>query len=101
MTMRHDRGPRRGRILVVDDDELVRRVVIRALTADHEVVEASGGGQALEVLTGAAVEFDLVLLDVEMPDVNGVDVWRELESRAPARLGRIVIMTGGGRSRDA
>src|ERR1700742_185353 len=66
------------RILVVDDvadnrDILVRRLVRRGFDA----VEASGGRQALELLTGEQ-PFDVVLLDIMMPDMSGNDVLREI-----------------------
>ncbi|MBF0151217.1 MAG: response regulator [Magnetococcales bacterium] len=59
-------------ILVVDDDAINREVIRANLGGNHEVIEASNGAQCLEWLNQK--EFDLVLLDLMMPDVSGYDV---------------------------
>jgi adenylate cyclase len=62
-----------GSILVVDDIEANRDILARRLTRDgHRVASAAGGQQALQALADEA--FDLVLLDLMMPDINGFDV---------------------------
>src|SRR5579884_2550102 len=75
------------RALVVDDDRAVREALRRALAlAGYEVQLAAGGAQALELL--AASVPDVVVLDVAMPDVDGLEVCRRLR-----RLGnRIPIL---------
>jgi two-component system, OmpR family, response regulator MprA len=82
------------RVLVVDDDALVRRMLTRSLTAEgFEVEGATDGGAAL-----AAVERsvpDLVILDVTMPGVDGLAVCRRL--RAKGMSGSILMLT----ARDA
>src|SRR5918994_5686418 len=80
------------RIVVADDDALARRVITATLRdAGFEVVaEAIDGLQAVE-----AVEFhqpDLVLLDVVMPLVDGIDAARRIASRARDTV--IVMLTG-------
>jgi two-component system, OmpR family, response regulator MprA len=76
------------RILVVDDERAVRAAVRRALTLEGYVVEeADGGGSALSVLQASAP--DAVVLDVLMPDVDGIEVCRRLraaEDRTPVLL---------------
>ena len=65
-----------GRILVVDDEAVNRRVLSNFLTAEgYRVQSASGGAEALEVIEQR--EPDLVLLDIMMPRVSGYDVCRE------------------------
>lgn len=65
-----------GRILVVDDEAVNRRVLSNFLTAEGYTVEAApGGAEALDVLEQR--ETDLVLLDIMMPRVSGYDVCRE------------------------
>ena len=69
-------------ILVVDDDEQVRRTVARMLRLEgHEVTEAGSGAEALAALEPGPV--DLVLSDVMMPDMNGCDLGRLIARRHP------------------
>lgn len=60
-----------GRILVVDDDPMVRTFVVFALEdANYDVVEASDGAEALELIAGTAA-FDALVTDIRMPNVDG------------------------------
>jgi two-component system response regulator MprA len=71
---------RRVRILVVDDDAAVRRSLATALGRDgYDVVSADGGGAALAETSHATL--DAIVLDVAMPDPNGLEVCRRLRSR--------------------
>jgi two-component system response regulator MprA len=78
------------RILVVDDDAAVRESLGRALRLEGYDVELAGGGsEALERLEGNGDDPDLVVLDVLMPDVDGIDVCRRLRrmgSRLPVLM---------------
>ena len=78
----HDSGaraPETGKILVVDDLESNRDVLSRRLTREgHQVGVATGGREALRKLTGG--DFDLVLLDLMMPDMNGFEVLARLKA---------------------
>ncbi len=68
-----------SRILVVDDNAANRDVLARRLTREgHEVVTTANGASALELV--ATREFDLVLLDLIMPEMNGFDVLRRLKA---------------------
>ncbi|GAA2756204.1 response regulator transcription factor [Actinopolymorpha rutila] len=68
------------RVLVVDDDDAVRLALSRALTRDgHEVAEAADGTEALEALGGG--QPDVVILDVLMPEPNGLEVCRRVRAR--------------------
>ena len=72
------------RILLVDDHAIVRQGV-RQLLINHgvarEVVEADSGAQAFASLDGDT--FDVVLLDISLPDMNGVEVLKRVKRRAP------------------
>ena len=70
----------RTRILVVDDEPAIRRLLRTGLgTQDYDIVEASGGIMALDAL--AQNGSDLVILDLGLPDLNGLDVLRALRAR--------------------
>jgi DNA-binding response OmpR family regulator len=79
-------------LLVVDDDEILRRVMAAALrNAGYEVVEAADGVEAMELLERRTPS--LVLLDITMPRMNG---WRALEAlRDRAYRGGVIMLTGG------
>lgn len=71
----------RHKILVVDD-ELGPRESIRMILLDrYNIVTAENGKRALELLKNE--EFDLVILDIRMPDINGIDLLSEIKSRFP------------------
>ena len=71
-----DRSP--TSILVVDDDEAKRYTIVRLLRgAGYEPIEAATGGEALR---SAAVGTDLIILDVNLPDINGFEVCRRLKA---------------------
>jgi two-component system, NtrC family, response regulator HydG len=77
-------------ILVVDDDERMTRTVVDILTmSGHEAVEANSGPEALEK-AGMQV-FDCVLTDVKMPDMNGVELHRQLRLAQPGLP--VILMT--------
>jgi CheY-like chemotaxis protein len=82
-----------ARILVIDDDGLVLKTVHRLLArAGHEVWESNNPKTALNML--AAIDVDVVITDVYMPGMNGVELCRRLADRATCR--HVVAMTGGG-----
>jgi two-component system cell cycle sensor histidine kinase/response regulator CckA len=82
-----------GRILVVDDEDAVRRVVQRALRAyGYEVLEASDGPAALSLLAGEATRPHLVLTDERMPDMSGRELAAVIARVYPAV--RVVLMSG-------
>jgi PAS domain S-box-containing protein len=81
-----------ARILVVDDEPLIREMVCDAL-ASHEVTAVSNGRDALEQIL--AHDWDLILCDMVLPEISGLDVYRELERVRPGALPKLVFMTGG------
>ncbi len=85
---------RRGRILVVDDEEIVLRSVQRLLSREHDVVAVAKAKAALALCTGGET-FDVILCDLMMPDMTGMDLHRELSRIAPEQAGRMIFMTGG------
>ena len=81
------------RILIVDDDDLVARSLQRILTA-HEITAVSSGAGALDVLRERS-DFDLILCDLMMPGMTGMDLYEVVVQAHPALAGRIVFSTGG------
>jgi len=81
----------RGRVPLVDDSETLRRAIRRSPTAEgHQVVEASNGREAVELL--GEQDFDLIVSDVRMPDMDGVELLRAIHER-DADL-PVVLITG-------
>lgn len=80
-------------ILVVDDHEIMREVICQMLEdAGHNVRFAAEGHEALRKLSYA--HFDLVVTDIVMPTMDGIELIGELRRRFPAT--RIIAMSGGG-----
>jgi CheY-like chemotaxis protein len=84
---------RRARILVVDDEPLVGNVLCRTL-AEHDVTAIDSGAAALARLS-AGERYELVLCDLLMPGMSGMELYRELAARHPSLAGRVVFLTGG------
>jgi signal transduction histidine kinase/class 3 adenylate cyclase len=89
----------RTRILVVDDEDINRRVIHRHLGEDFDLVEASSGAAALELYEGN-MHFDAVLLDVMMPNMDGYEVARRLRERANAQQLPILMITAKNQPQD-
>ncbi|HEX9048974.1 MAG TPA: ATP-binding protein [Anaeromyxobacter sp.] len=85
---------RRPRVLVVDDEPLVRRAILRALREDAEVALEESPRAALARLERGE-RFELVLCDVMMPELPGADLHAALERLDPALARSVVFMTGG------
>ncbi len=82
------------RILIVDDEELVRLVMRSVLqAAGYQVVEAADGEEALRLLTEPNQSFGVVLLDQQMPRLSGPETLRRIREQAPAT--KVVMLSGG------
>jgi serine phosphatase RsbU (regulator of sigma subunit) len=81
-----------SRLLVVDDNEMNRDVLARRLRKDgHEIAMAENGRVALEVL--AASDFDLVLLDVMMPEIDGREVLARMKADEKLRHVPVIMIS--------
>lgn len=79
-----------ARILIVDDNEDVRRILaLRLALAGYEVADAADGRAGLAALR--AGRWDLVLLDLAMPELDGFDVLSALRGEAPSAPPVVVI----------
>ena len=82
---------RRPRILIVDDDPLIQDSLVRLIKAqDYEAVAAGNGRQALDAVD--RMQFDVILLDLNMPGIGGVDVLAELSKRGVATP--VIVVSG-------
>ena len=80
-------------VLVVDDQEEVRETLAEILAdAQHRVVTAASGREALERI--AAQRYDVIFADMRMPDLDGRALYREIEKRWPHQAERVVFVTG-------
>lgn len=84
--------PETPRVLVADDDAAIRNLVLRVLgRAGFETVEAMDGQDAIERLD--ADEFDVVVLDLMMPRVDGFGVVQHLIDTNPRMMEKTIVMT--------
>lgn len=71
------------RVLIVEDEVPLRRIIMRNLAVrGYTVVEADSVASAIEALETFATPFDLILLDINLPDQSGWDVLRYLKARS-------------------
>lgn len=85
------------RILLIEDDAAIRGLLVRMLTAaGHEVAASTNGAEGLAAWRERGA--DLVLTDMQMPEMNGIEVILQLRAFAPTVP--VIAMSGGDRSRD-
>jgi CheY-like chemotaxis protein len=81
-------------ILVIDDDTTARTVIVEMLTENgHQTVEARDGGEGLELFNRG--KFDIVITDMIMPNIEGIETIIKLKKSHPAV--NIIAVSGGGR----
>ena len=82
-----------SRVLIADDEDSMRTLVARAIAMDgHEIVTAQDGAEALEILTRAGGQFDLLLTDIQMPVMDGIALALSAARDFPNLT--ILLMTG-------
>lgn len=83
-----------ARVLLIDDDDTVRSAMARAVAlGGHEVLQARDGRQAIREAEGR--ELDLVITDINMPEMDGIEVILTLAERRPGLP--VIAVSGGGR----
>jgi PAS domain S-box-containing protein len=88
------RDRRRARLLLVDGEEKLREALTSLLVDDYDVVAVSSGHEALALIDRDAA-FDVVVCDLLMAELTGIDVHQALWDRAPALAQRVVFTTAG------
>jgi CheY-like chemotaxis protein len=79
-------------VLAVDDNRMTRLKMARALQGAYEVSQARGGKEALALLRSQPIH--LVLLDIEMPDVDGFEVLRQMKEESGLRDIPVIVVSG-------
>ncbi|MEZ4405324.1 MAG: ATP-binding protein [Polyangiales bacterium] len=85
----------RGRLLVIDDEPVLAEAFAALLSAEHEVDVETDPRAALERLRGGA-SYDLILCDLVMPTMSGMELYESLIVDRPELKERVVFLTGGG-----
>ncbi len=92
--------PRRGRVLVVDDEPAIAQNLKRLIERDHDVVVHTDSRRALALLA-AGERFDLILCDLMMPGLSGMEFADRLRGIDVAAADTLVFLTGGAFTADA
>ncbi len=88
-----------NRVLVVEDDSEIREIVVTKLELNGiEVLQAEDGQAGLDLATSAVP--DLVILDLSMPRMNGIDVCRAIRANAETANTPIIMLTARGQEAD-
>ena len=88
-----------SRVLIVDDEDSMRLLVARAIAMDgHDIMTASDGAEALEILGSADSAFDLLLTDIQMPIMDGIALALAVARDFPDLT--ILLMTGFAEQRE-
>ncbi len=85
---------RRGSVLVIDDEELLAQAIRKYLSVDHEVTAVHSARTALDLLAAGA-RYDVILCDLMMPQVTGMELHAQLAVLDPEQTKRMVFLTGG------
>ena len=85
----------RPRLLLIDDDDALRKTLARLLAAEFDVTQEADGRAGIARLTVEA--FDVVLTDLEMPLASGDEVFAWVEANQPALARRVIVLSGGPR----
>ncbi|MBI3184216.1 MAG: response regulator [Myxococcales bacterium] len=85
---------RRGRVMVVDDEPMIGKAVRRTLSNEHEIVAETSAAAALERIQRGE-RFDVILCDLMMPAMTGMDLYAAIQKLEPEQASRMVFLTGG------
>jgi PAS domain S-box-containing protein len=83
-----------GRLLLIDDEPILCRVLKRALSPEHEVLIAGGGNAAISILSHDS-NFDVILCDMMMQGISGQDVYEWTGQYCKHLQSRFIFITGG------
>ncbi|HMF41939.1 MAG TPA: response regulator, partial [Polyangia bacterium] len=89
-----DVGAQGGRLLIVDDEPMILGALRRAFSVDYHVTSVGDGRRALERIRSGE-RYDVILCDLMMPEITGMDLYAELGRIAPDQIDKVVFVTGG------
>lgn len=81
-----------ARILLAEDEETLRTMLVRAFATEHTVVAACDGAEALDLISASGGKFDLLLTDIRMPLMDGIALALSVARDYPGIT--ILLMTG-------
>ena len=90
----HIAPPYHGRVLIVDDEYMLGKVLGRTLGGEHEVTIVTRAKEALKKIN-AGERFDAILCDLMMPEMSGMEFYHEVSQLASDQARQIIFMTGG------
>jgi signal transduction histidine kinase/CheY-like chemotaxis protein len=93
-------APRRGRVLIIDDEVAFAKAIAKTLAREHDVELAASATEALDRLR-AGHPFDVIVCDLMMPQMTGMDLHAQLALHSPDLAARVVFVTGGAFTADA
>lgn len=83
------------KILIADDEHFIRKLTSRILTTEgHRVIQAENGRDAIELYDLHIDEVRMAVLDIRMPDITGIEVYRHMFSKNPEI--RVILCSGYG-----
>jgi DNA-binding response OmpR family regulator len=85
------------RVLIAEDDSALASFVKKGLEAEHYVVDVSSDGEQARAMSGE-LDYDLIMLDLSLPRLDGVSILRHLRTRKPSVP--VLVLTGRNRIED-
>jgi CheY-like chemotaxis protein len=84
---------------VVDDEPIVQQYLNGVLTGEgHKVEIIDNGDEAMEKL--GSEDYDVILLDIKLPGMNGIDIYRQLKKKDKSKAGKVIFITGDVMAKD-
>lgn len=81
------------RLLIVDDDEMIRDVLIAIFSDKYTVEAVSSGAEAIERIENGP-QLDAVISDLNMPKMDGIELYKKILEKAPATASRVIFLAG-------
>jgi len=82
------------KVLVMEDEPIINRIVTRTLSAEGMEVDSAENGLVAEDKIASGKNYDLFLFDIRTPVINGMQVYKYIEEHCPEAASRVIFMTG-------
>jgi PAS domain S-box-containing protein len=89
------KATRRADLLIVDDEPINLKVFKRMVEKNHQALTALGGREALQCLEKADPKLDIIITDLNMPDVSGMQLYEYVREKLPHLAPKMIFITGG------